>query len=701
MKQRLFSASILFLSILLLAVNALALDEPSPWATEAVNFAVEQGIVSADNIRPKDPATCAELAAMLTKLFRAEKQSDLHGITDVGSQNWYYEPMAKAVSMGLIQGFGGKLNPTAKLTREQAMTVLSRAFGLPDGDPVSLRQFQDAAAVSGWSAPSIAGLVEGGYVAGSGGKLTPKDLITRQDLAILLYKLTGTVVTNSETVSEGNVLWAHTDKLPQNVTISGNLYLAIDIQEPVKLRGVVVKGRLVLHSGKVELDGSSHAEEIVLCGENLSLQTGGFASVRVSDGNATVSGGGNLTAQAPVSISGGAWPEVRISGTTVTVQSDATIEKAVLDRKNSRLTGDGIVRAAQVLQKNCVVETKDTRLDQQIDAGVENVVINVTAKANETKPTAPAVKTTVQFTNVDAIHCRGAENNVRLCTLSWFVDGKLVQKTADFALTEGATATFSGTLDYGGIVYPTAKIQVVLSYEDESVQLTQSVNKHPELMVAAIETINVEATTRRNTTLYQNMGLSRPIGTIPANTKCIYVNYSGTYAAKVRLIDGRTGWILWSDLNISAKNYVQKTDYTMEQKVNFVNNKQYESTTKYLVWISLLKQKVNVFYGEKGNWKLVQSFQCSTGKNTTPTIGGVFRYQYRMNNWDFGSYYVNKPMIFNGGHAFHTLTYVKTSGGLLDARLQSTVSAGCIRMPDADVDWLWNNMPFGTTVVVF
>ena len=57
-------------------------------------------------------------------------------------------------------------------------------------------------------------------------------------------------------------------------------------------------------------------------------------------------------------------------------------------------------------------------------------------------------------------------------------------------------------------------------------------------------------------------------------------------------------------------------------------------------------------------------------------------------------------MIFNGEHAFHTRTY-RTTGGLLDPTIGKPVSNGCVRLYDEAVDWLWNNLPYNTTVVVY
>ena len=228
--------------------------------------------------------------------------------------------------------------------------------------------------------------------------------------------------------------------------------------------------------------------------------------------------------------------------------------------------------------------------------------------------------------------------------------------------------------------------------------------------IAQIETIRVEATIKSDTAYYSDMGLRTKKGSLSKGTTGIYNNYyertnaNGTktrVAGRLQLSNGNSVWVPYGKLSISSKNYAREADYTTEQKVNFVNAKGYKSDTKYLVWINLKTQRVNLFSGEKGAWTLQSSYRCATGKNTTPTIAGVFKYNRRVSIWDFGSYYVKPVLVFNGGHAMHSRTYVKRNGSLLDATIGRPASAGCVRMYDADVQWLDKNLPMKSTVVVF
>lgn len=685
----------------LLLVPALAAEEPDAWAREAVDFMVGNQLLAPEALRPKDAATRAELADATVRLLNVQTGADLRQYSDVTAGAWYYDAMSRAVAAGIFQGSSGKLSPNQTLTREQAVVVLARCFGLPAGDTAELARFSDGWQLSDWSAGAWSSMIAEGYVQGSGGRLNPRGTVTRQELAQMIYRLAGCVSRGGSLPESGNVVLRAGETLPSNVTIQGDLQLGCDFAEPVVLRDVRVTGRLVIHGGSVELSGTSSASEIVCCGPGVVLNTARGGAIRVAAGDAVISGGGTVYAQAPTELRGGFFEEVSLNAVTVTVSSGAQVARALLDGKNGRLTGDGTVSTAVLRRTDCVAETAGTDIQEALDAGIRQVKLTAAVPLNDAKPSSPALQTTVRFDNVDTKNCAGASKNVRNCTLSWYVNGVLAQKTFGFPLSEGATASFSATANYQGRVKPTCVVTAVLGYGDETVVLSQTADLHTELLPSPVRTLQVEATVLRDTPLYSQLMLSGWMGTVKAGTKVIYDNYYEQTSGRIHLPDGRVGWVRWNDLRISTKDYVRYTDYTTLEKENFVNQKAYESTTGYLVWVSLLTQKVNVFQGAKRDWSLIHTFACCSGRNVTPTIAGVFRYQYRNNFWDFGDYYVNRPMIFNGGHAFHTRTYVKATGALLDPTMGRPASHGCVRMYDADVNWLWDNMPFGTTVVVY
>ncbi len=677
--------------LLLAALLGLALPAAGQevvWAREAVDFCVEQGLLDGENLRLAEPATRAELATMLTRLLALEERASLAAYSDVLPAAWYYDAMAAAVAAGLLEGEGGTLNPNGDLTREAAMTVLARAFGVAGSDAEALAGFSDSWQLDDWAVEPVASLVAQGYVSGSGGQLQPQAPMTRQEAAHLLYRLAGAVVREPEDLPETGSAVLLADAL-EDVQVEGSLYLGG--QAETVLDNVQVSGTIVVHGGTLRMTGGSTAGEIVTMGQ-ATVVTEGNTPVRVAGGRATVSGGGDVTAEGDVVLAEGTFATLTLLGGEARVEADAAVTEARLAGRDSRLTGEGAVEQALVTKRGCRVETAGTAVTEEVDPGLAGAVLTI-AVQQEPTPTREMVAT-VTLSGVT-----GPDG--RYGTLTWYGGGSLAGRQLRVPLAEGASVTVTAPGDYTGRVEATQTLRVQLTYDGESVEASQTVNQHREQLKTSVRTLEVEATVRRDTGLYRNVGLTGFIRTVPAGTVAVYYDYYGTTYGKIRLDDGTTGWVRWSDLSISSKDYVQYTDYSTEEKENFVNSIGYESDTAYLVWVSLLTQKVNVFRRANGEWYLLHTFACCSGKNTTPTEGGVFRYHSRQNYWDFGSYYVNRPMIFNGGHAFHTRTYIKGTSRLLDDTMGRPASQGCVRMYDADVNWLWDNMPFGTTVVVF
>ena len=83
----------------------------------------------------------------------------------------------------------------------------------------------------------------------------------------------------------------------------------------------------------------------------------------------------------------------------------------------------------------------------------------------------------------------------------------------------------------------------------------------------------------------------------------------------------------------------------------------------------------------------------------------VFTTSYKQSAWDYGSYYCGPIVRFYGssGYAFHSrLQYwPMNSDRYYDARIGFPISHGCLRMYNEDIWWMYNNIPNGTTVVVY
>lgn len=175
-----------------------------------------------------------------------------------------------------------------------------------------------------------------------------------------------------------------------------------------------------------------------------------------------------------------------------------------------------------------------------------------------------------------------------------------------------------------------------------------------------------------------------------------------------------TGWVKYSNAKggvFATVAYKKKKalDWPVEQKENYVNNKEYDSSTSYLIWVSTYTQRVNIFKGSKGNWKLVRSSRCVTGvfKHLTKIGSGfsIWKHQKtRVRNFyqSTGQYYYHNLSYFSKGNSFHTVCWRVGSGkqvNFIKKTLQPG-TRGCCRMYVPDATWIYNNIPMKTKVVV-
>ena len=86
-------------------------------------------------------------------------------------------------------------------------------------------------------------------------------------------------------------------------------------------------------------------------------------------------------------------------------------------------------------------------------------------------------------------------------------------------------------------------------------------------------------------------------------------------------------------------------DYNTSTKIHFANSKKRNSKTQYLIWVSLDKQRVNVYKGSDRRWNLIRVMECSTGRaNSTPIGNRTIRskkkfFEYYMYFLEYGGEY--------------------------------------------------------------
>jgi lipoprotein-anchoring transpeptidase ErfK/SrfK len=127
----------------------------------------------------------------------------------------------------------------------------------------------------------------------------------------------------------------------------------------------------------------------------------------------------------------------------------------------------------------------------------------------------------------------------------------------------------------------------------------------------------------------------------------------------------------------------------------------YSSTTGYLILVDCSANRVGIFNGSQGNWSYTAFMTCTSGAASTPTKKGVFTVASR--GLSFGSGYTCWYWTqFSGNYLFHSVLYNSGSmSSIQDGRLGINASHGCVRLSLSDAKWIYDNIPSGTTVVVY
>lgn len=335
-------------------------DFPTDWSAAGLRSAVQNGLLNGSNgeIDGNGLLTRAQLAAIVNRAFGADKAADLSGFTDVRPDAWYHNDMAVSVAMGAFQGANGKLNPESPITREEAFTVLARAFGL-DGDASALSDYTDGGSVSPWAKSAVSALIDSGFVNGANGRLNPRSSITRAEFAKVISGMASTFADNglSDTV-DGNVIVRSSGASLAGKTINGDLILA-DGAAQADLTNVTVTGRILIRGGA---DG-------------------------VTFGN--TSAGRGIIVHSDVSIAGTA-DSITVAGTAaVTVQSGASVGSITVNAENAKITGAGRVGEVRANADNVSVSTSGTRVSASenvsgVQAGSKIVAAGKTETVSQT-----------------------------------------------------------------------------------------------------------------------------------------------------------------------------------------------------------------------------------------------------------------------------------------------------------------------------
>jgi hypothetical protein len=167
------------------------------WAHSVIQELAAKQIVDGagpQRFEPSRIVTRAEFTSLLARTLQLP-EGNANRFDDVMPDDWYADAVERAVHAGIVQGKeAGMFAPHAAITREEAVTMLIRAYTYSGGKSPSGTgaSFEDEAMISPWALLSVQQAAELGLVQGrSAGTFEPRGVTTRAEAAQVIYNLLG------------------------------------------------------------------------------------------------------------------------------------------------------------------------------------------------------------------------------------------------------------------------------------------------------------------------------------------------------------------------------------------------------------------------------------------------------------------------------------------------------------------------------
>lgn len=171
-------------------------DVTSNWAKDKVEILASRQLIQGkgDNVfAPEDSITRAEATTMIIRSLYIDLTTGKSTFNDVPAVAWFADYVETAYEMGLVNGIGeSRFNPNSEISREQLATIVynlyRKEFSTGETDK-SLSEFDDEENISSYAQEAVSFVANTKIMIGSSNGFEPKRSITRQEMAVVLYRL--------------------------------------------------------------------------------------------------------------------------------------------------------------------------------------------------------------------------------------------------------------------------------------------------------------------------------------------------------------------------------------------------------------------------------------------------------------------------------------------------------------------------------
>lgn len=162
------------------------------WAYDAIEYLAADKIISGyqdGSFKPNDKITREQAAVILVNAFYELKEGDSKFI-DVKPQDWFAAHIATAGQKGIISGYGDVFGVGQNITRQDFAVILYRILCLRDMKFGENRiEFKDFETVSDYAKEAVQALAGENIISGQDGLFMPSSEITRAEAAQMIYSV--------------------------------------------------------------------------------------------------------------------------------------------------------------------------------------------------------------------------------------------------------------------------------------------------------------------------------------------------------------------------------------------------------------------------------------------------------------------------------------------------------------------------------
>lgn len=252
MKQRLIK----WLAAAVLAVGCTAMtagaftDTEGHWAEEAIDkWSGEYGLIQGyedGTFRPDRSITRGAFAGILDRFLHFREISPASTFSDTADTYWE-DAILKLHAAGVYLGNEGKALSGSSITRQQAVTMIGRAFRIaPETTSVS---YTDGGQIAPYALAYVSEFEMQGWLTDcADGRFRPADPITRAEIVNILSNMIHTLVKENVTWTEdvqGTLLVSSQDGATiKGIEVGGDLMIAPGVTGTVTLIDAVINGNI-------------------------------------------------------------------------------------------------------------------------------------------------------------------------------------------------------------------------------------------------------------------------------------------------------------------------------------------------------------------------------------------------------------------------------------------------------------------------